>query len=391
MRILVLVNRVLMTLALAALVLAGIAVAQVAPPPHAGPATTSGLIPQRIVQQGNPSLPLIGRMVTLPARGIDPSSLAKDAVAGATLANWTGSFVSAGTTYTYTMLGTDPSLGSATTTISVVLIPLKVVFSDGTSINAAAPVFGDTRSAAKLIAHSPLFRTAPFTPGGTDVGTTQYIDAFQRANFWNYVSTTAPDYHVKFHITTIEPVQTLNVPAYFGYATFGGPGSPIGYVNSIWWDGQLGVLLYRLNISTSTLPIFLNYNIVEEGGILGFHSAFGNPAQVYMSAAFYDQGLLSYGGDILVLSHEMGETTDDPFINNVVPFWSTPTGFGGNLLEVGDPVTDFSIGPVVLNHYTYHPEDLTFLSWFSCTVPSTSVNGWYTFGNYYPGPACNGF
>jgi hypothetical protein len=157
-------------------------------------------------------------------------------------------------------------------------------------------------------------------------------------------------------------------------------------VNFEWWDGQLGLLLYKLHISPGTLPIFLNYNIVEEGGILGFHSAFGSPAQVYMSSAFYDQGILPYGGDILVLSHEMGETADDPFINNFVPFWFSPLGFGGDLLEVGDPVTDVSIGPVFTNQYVYHPEDLTFLSWFACSVPSTAVNGSYTFANFFASP-----
>jgi len=329
-------------------------------------------------------------MVTLPARGIDRANLEANTAANTTLPNWTGSFVDAGVTYPYTMLGTDPSLGSATTAILAVLIPLKVVFSDGTVLDADSPVAGDARSASVLTQKSPMFRPVAFSPGGTGVGTTQYIDAFQRANFWNYVSTTSPDYHVKFTLQSVQPVQILNVPAFFGYAAYGGPGNALGYVNSQWWDNQLAVLLYRLNISPKTLPIFLNYNIVEQGGILGYHSAFGNPAQVYMSAAFYDQGVLTYGGDILVLSHEMGETTDDPFANNIVPFWFTTT-FSGDLLEVGDPVTDVSIGPILLNQYVYHPEDLVFLSWFSCTAPSTSVNGWYTFGNSYPGPACNGF
>jgi hypothetical protein len=167
-----------------------------------------------------------------------------DGLAGVTLPNWTGSFVTNGVTYPYTMLGTDPSLGSATTWIKVVLIPLRVVFSDGTVVSANAPVSGDSRSATKLTQASPMFGPAPFSPGGTDVGTTQYIDAFQRANFWNFVSTTAPDYHLKFYVQTLEPVQTINVPAYFGYAAFGGPGKPIGYVNFQWWDGQLGLLLY---------------------------------------------------------------------------------------------------------------------------------------------------
>jgi hypothetical protein len=387
MRIFGSVRRAL-AVACAVLICTGIASSQDSQP-HAGPATTSGLVPQPMVPQ-NPSLPLTGKMVTLPARGIDYTALAKDGAAGTTLANWTGSFIyePTGATYPYTMLGTDPSLGSAITGIPAVLIPLKVVFSDGTTLDADSPVAGDTRSASVLTQKSPMFRAAPFSPGGTNVGTTQYIDAFQRANFWNYVGTTAPDYHVKFSLHSIKPVQTINVPAYFGYAAFGGPGNALGYVNSQWWDDQLGVLLYRLNIATNTLPIFLNYNIVEEGGILGYHSAFGNPAMVYMSSAFYDQGILAYGGDILVLSHEMGETTDDPFIDNFVPFWCTPSGFCNSLLEVGDPVTDVSIGPIMLNNYVYHPEDLTFVSWFSCGLTSTSVNGWFTFGNYYATSSC---
>jgi hypothetical protein len=289
------------------------------------------------------------------------------------------------------MLGSDASLGSATTYIPTVLIPLKVVFADGTTLNANTPAFGQSNSVTKLTIQSPMFQSVAFTPDGTNVGNTQYIDAFQRANFWNFVSTSAQDYHVLFQLAPTAPLQTINVPAYFGYATYGGPGSPIGYVNSTWWDDQLAVILFKLAVSPSTLPIFLNYNIVEEGGILGYHSAFGTPAQVYMSAGFYDQGILSYGGDILVLSHEMGETTDDPFINNFVPFWTSTTGYASDLLEVGDPVTDLGIGPVVSHNYVYHPEDLVFLSWFTCQSPSTSVAGWYTFGNYYAGPACFGF
>jgi hypothetical protein len=157
----------------------------------------------------------------------------------------------------------------------------------------------------------------------------------------------------------------------------------------------LGVLLYKLKIKTNTLPLFLNYNIEQYSQdfvYAGYHTAFGSPAQVYISAGFYDQDIFSYGGDIVFLSHEMGESTDDPFVNNIVPNWNNPQSPGScsDLLEVGDPVSDLGIGPVVLNGYTYHPEDLTFLPWFSGAVPSTSVNGWYTFGNNYSSPAvCN--
>ena len=347
-----------------------------------------GSVPER------PQAPAPDKVATsavVPARGIHPESLAADGLAGTTLPNWSGVFTANFTTYGFTMLGTDPALGSATTIIPTILIPLRLVFSDGTILDAAAPAFGETKSALTLTHESPLFKSAPFMPGGTNVGTTQYIDAFQRANFWSTVSTGSPHYHLKFRITATAPVQTLTVPSYFGYAV-GGPGDHISYVNQAWWDDQLGVLLYRLKIKTNTLPIFLNYNVLQystDFTYAGYHTAFGSPAQVYISAGFFDQGIFRYGGDIVFLSHEMGESTDDPFLSNFTPPWSNPQSPGtcSDLLEVGDPVSDDGIGPIVLNGFTYHPEDLTFLAWFAQQTPSTSVNGWYTFGNFYSFPA----
>ena len=340
--------------------------------------------------------PYLKRRVTagvVPTRGIDAKSLAAQATAGTTLAHWTSTFFGDDNTYFYRMLGTNPSLGSQTTTIPVVLIPLKLVFSDNTVLDATAPVFGQTQSSVQLAQASPLFQNVSFAPGGTNVGDTQYIDAFQRANFWNLVSTTSPDYHVLFTVTT-EPVQTLTVPKYFGH-TEGGPGNRIGYADLTWYDGQLGVILYRLKINTNTLAVFLNYNVMETSGpsitFAGYHSAFGVPAQVYLSAGFYDQNIFSYGGDIIFLSNEMGATMDDPFLINLAPPWSdpqTPGSLCSRALQVGVPVSDVGINTVVLNGYTYHPQDLTFLGWFAGQTPSTtSVNGWYTFGNFYKSPA----
>jgi len=43
-----------------------------------------------------------------------------------------------------------------------------------------------------------------------------------------------------------------------------------------------------------------------------------------------------------------------------------------------------------LNGTTYHPEDLTFLSWFARESPSSAANGQYTFLNTFasPTPVC---
>jgi hypothetical protein len=54
-------------------------------------------------------------------------------------------------------------------------------------------------------------------------------------------------------------------------------------------------------------------------------------------------------------------------------------------LEVGDPVTGTAFD-ASLNGTDYHPEDLVFVPWFSREVPSSSVNGWYTFLDTYAAP-----
>ena len=92
--------------------------------------------------------------------------------------------------------------------------------------------------------------------------------------------------------------------------------------------------------------------------------------------------------DIHALSHEISEWADDPFVNNLVQPWLTPTApqYGcTNILETGDPVVaigfakgtnTFEQGPnpngsqSIADGY-YHPEDEAFLPWFMRTSPNT--------------------
>src|SRR5262245_8167953 len=95
---------------------------------------------------------------------------------------WSGSFTTAGTTYPFTMVGTDPAAGQATH-VPVEFIPLRLDFAGN------GCVLEDGGMAADLEA-SPLF--AP-----TDFGiATQWLDLYERANFWPMVSTTSPGYHL---------------------------------------------------------------------------------------------------------------------------------------------------------------------------------------------------
>jgi hypothetical protein len=322
-----------------------------------------------------------------------PADRSVQANAG-TVQNWTGSFTSSGTNYTFTMVGTDPSQGSVSTVVPVQIIPLIFQFSDGTVLDPTQPACGTARSSVDSVTLSPIFQSSTFAPGGTNVGNTQYVDAFQRANFWNFVSSTAPDYHVLLGTPQVMPAVTLSVPSTFGH-TVAGPCAKIGEVSLAYFQLQLRKLTSA--VPSTSLPLLLTYNtFFTQGGccILGFHTAQGRaPNQLTISVAAYsDPGIFSVPiQDIHALSHEIGEWMDDPFVNNTVPGW-TGGQVGGacdTLLEVGDPVTGIAF-QVTMNGQTYNPEDLVFLPWFEKAVPSSSVNGWYTFLNTYSGPVnCN--
>jgi hypothetical protein len=302
---------------------------------------------------------------------------------------WNGGFTYQARNFQYTMVGTDPALGSATTTIPVVIVPLKLMFyGPMTSLSASDPVCGDSQSATTLALESPLFQPYPFLPGGTDVGTTQYIDAFQRANFWANVSTVAPDYHVLLS-PTVAPTQTILVPTFLG-STVAGPCARIGKVGFLYFDLVLRRMIDRLAIPPTSLPLFVAYNtFLTQAGqccVLGYHSV-RSTGQTYAFASYNDAGIFDVPiEDIHAMSHEIAEWLDNPLGVNRAPGWKGGQAVNCQFnLEVGDPVTGTAF-EVPLDGTTYHPEDLVFVPWFARESPSSSVNGWYTFLDSYASP-----
>jgi hypothetical protein len=190
-------------------------------------------------------------------------------------------------------------------------------------------------------------------------------------------------------------------------------------------------------ISATHLPIVLTDNVMlfnaKTGGdccTIGYHGAAipigvgagstnGNgkqQVQTFIFSAYSTPGLFGgtdYIADIHALSHEVSEWADDPFINNWVDPWVTPTApqYGCTpILETGDPVVGigfnlagntFKADPLVdgsANKWddgTWHPEDEVFLPWFSRESPNHTSqlvqggrDGRYTFMgalNPYPG------
>ena len=342
------------------------------------------------------------RFVVGPGPHGHPETAVMESLAATNIPLWSSSFTFNSTVYPFTMVGTDPAEGSHTSRIPTIIIPTQFFFSDLTSLSAGKPACGDTQSVLLRTKNSPVFQKATYFPGTNNagpinVGYTQYVDAFQRANFWHSVSTVSPAYHVLLSPVGTKPVQTI-LPSSFGL-TVAGPCARIGLVDISFFDSVAQGLISQLGIPKTKLPIFLAYNtflydtVPSNCCILGYHNATGSN-QTYVFASYSDPGIFSAPGiqDIHALSHEIGEWMDDPLINNPTPPWGHVGQVGGcqNDLEVGDPVTGVFF-PVTTRGKVYHPEDLVFFSWFARESPSRAVNGLYTFLNTLTSPpgACS--
>jgi len=316
------------------------------------------------------------RFVVIPPKPAAPGT----ELPSATLQEWNGSFTYNGTPYNYVMVGQDPTTGQGTV-VTNYLIPVRIVLSGGQTFD---PLSGGTASPLARTILSPIYDSSTtYTQGTVDVGTTQYVDAFQRGNFWSIVQS-QPGYHVLLGGPASHPIVLpeliLNVPAGSGHL-----GTPFGHqvaeVDINYFDAQISAYMTAHSVITpASFPIFETANTyLTSGGccIGGYHSANGTQSYSHFTYITYAG---DFSQDVSAMSHEVGEWMDDPLTphqNN------TPCG----ILEVGDPLEGGSAGhpygtwPYPLHGFTYHLQDLTFIGYFGAPL-STSVNSWYTFQGF---------
>jgi hypothetical protein len=315
-----------------------------------------------------------------------------------------------GLTYRGYMVGTSPfNRGARTTTIPVILIPFIVNFQNTTTGFTAIfdpssnPDPGCTagQTMMALVENSPLFVDQDWTFNGVYAGHTQYIDAFQRANFWEYAQNTGDAYHVRLNYTEAEP---LSVDV--SYAT-AGPAAGVatglassctnpsvrGTTNAAGFQGSVDIATLRTamenyiaehSITPDQLPVFILYNVVQyvnqTASYGGYHFSTAtypesliSPGQTFIVANFRTTN----GGakDVSILSHELAEWVNDPSGRNAVLSWGHIGQVTGcqSALEVGDPLTG-TLLPVITgpNGFDYHVQELAYFSWFFRT-PSTGA------------------
>jgi hypothetical protein len=347
-----------------------------------------------------------------------------------TIPHWFGSTLDPnnGITYGYNMVGADPnncSGASCSVTIEADITPIIVKIagltfsgSDVVAATLASPQFAlndyGSTPAATAAGAFPLAPALIRGPGGVlsqgDAGNQlQLQDATMRAQF---NKTGASNYHVILHPNVL-PAVTINVPQNQGTLLQSGRGVIFADVDIGWWAAQINNLENQAN--PTHLPVYLTNNVLLFIGkdifnccVIGFHGtnpvgnggASGNSGgnakvQTFAWASWVQPGIYARpaGGtdwalqDIHALSHEIAEWADDPFVNNTVEPWLTPTApqYGcTRVLETGDPVVaigfamgtnTFEQGPNPNGTQSadgyYHPEDEVYLPWFMRTAPNT--------------------
>ncbi len=323
----------------------------------------------------------------------DVASLKAQSTVGGIIQSFRTTVHDGASTFTYSMVGQNPfvQLAQPSTTIATTLIPVVIKFADGEKWDPRAIDSCDTQSALTRTRNSPIFVAQPWSFGPTSVGKGQYIDAFQRAEFYSQTKPTGinPGYHVNLGLSVHKPL-VLDVPAASSAESTTKCGSgELGAVDINYLDAQIqNYITGTLGAAaTTTFPLFLLGNVVEFDTvpvnccILGYHSAMGNAGktQTYGISMYDNTGDFKGAGDTSILAHEVGEWMNDPIGINPTKPWGNigqVSGCQGNL-EVGDPLTGISITRR-LNGKRYHLQELAFFSWFYHSSPSLGVNGWFS-------------
>ncbi|HKH89121.1 MAG TPA: hypothetical protein VKA05_09855 [Acidimicrobiales bacterium] len=293
--------------------------------------------------------------------------------------NWTFTYSYSSKSYSDVFLGSNPS-GGGSTTIPVYIIPLKLT--RGTYVTNPLKKYSGVTTVQRTL-NSPIFQDEDYTQGGTDVGNTQYEDAVQRASLWGLGGDSA-GYHVLLGTPTVEPEQSLAVPT--ADSVTGKPfGTKVMEISINWFDPEIQAMISSLGIPANALPIFLTTQtyLLEKAKsgccIGGYHSYTGT--QPYIMTTYIQQAG-EFAQDVSALSHEMGETINDPTTTNTdVPASCGTHGNDQRIYETGDPLEiDVNYGdyPYTLGGYTYHLQDLVMPPYFGAPT-ADSVNGWSTF------------
>ncbi len=213
-----------------------------------------------------------------------------------TVPTFTGSFVTDGNQYSYTMAGHKPESGG-TTTIPTVIVPLSLSFTAGGGESGRNGIVMNAEADVPEILHSPVFQSFAFATGKT-----QYGDAVQRAQF--YKTAAKASWHTLLeHQPHVAATIHIEVPAANGYALHSRrTGKSLGVVDLDFVQKQLFQNLASTGAWSDKLLIALTANVVfyslSDATVccsVGTHGAqldsSGTSAQAFVIGSYFDKSV----------------------------------------------------------------------------------------------------
>src|ERR1017187_4910110 len=294
-------------------------------------------------------------------------------------------------------VGSDPRNGPGTTAIGTPVIPVVLRFLDSKgdvveTLYPTDPLNSNPKlSAFSAVVDSPIFQARDFKFGKTSVGTVQWIEATERASFWNYPGAKFDNWHIVM-VPLLYPRQTLDVSQTDWHI------NSSDHLHMVDGSAIADFINAQLPKYEGELPIFLVYNTnlynPDDGAYHHNHVSSDGNNNPYIFTCYEDGDAPS--PNLHPLSHEIAEYAHDPFLSNKVdPYpksnvpipWNPSYVFTqkdcGTGLEVGDPVGHKGTGNALsidTSAMTYNFQNIAVASWFMDANPSFSVNGWYTLG-----------
>lgn len=274
---------------------------------------------------------------------------------------------------TFTLAGGDPTQGK-TTTIPVVLVPLKLTFA------GSHPVALDASADVQRILASPVFKRFAFPAGGD----TQYADALLRSTIGS--SATG---HTLLAKASVKPI-TIEIPAGNGYVLSSKKnGGKIAVVDMQYIQQEL---FKQLSKQDGSLVLAVTHNVTffPEAddticcgtGTHGVDRATGN--SFVLGSYFANTPAIVHDRDIQPLTQQLAEFFNDPLHDplasgrnpsgNTVPAWKMPSGACGGR---GIGSSYFLLQPTNTNHKNHFPESAPFVA-KSYHLSNVALLPWYT-------------
>lgn len=341
-----------------------------------------------------------------------------------TLVNFTGSFTAPGydpfgnfnETWYYAMVGRSPD-GHGPTILNAPIIPVSLDLRnfDGSPryVNGQR-LYSDATQYVQPVLNSPVFSYSRYTSSEKP---TQFADGIQRAEFFkgpedDWHTLLVPSVKTPRVMTLIEgtyqfalnPDGSCCAAVLIDSNTFINllfpPTFPVDN-STVMGAAELAGDITTADLSTFLFPsAYLYTGTPSDCCILGFHMfdfepgipANGNRPRFYvMNYSSWITPVAFLGGvlsDVVILSHEMAETFNDPFlafdgVHGVTPWWLAPNGQCQDLLEGGDAIENLpdSLYPITLNGFDYQTQNIMLLPWFAFQSPSQAIDHAYSYPN----------